>query len=116
MRGCCARSTGRWLRVEHAGQTGYVAVGYIALLEVPAAGPAAGTTLHPGRVATTDGLNLRVRAAPSSTAAIVKRLGPDWQVTIVDGPVTDEAGTAWVKIEHIGTQGWAAAAYIAAAA
>ena len=106
---------GRWLRVEHTGQTGYVAVGYIALVDVEEAAPAAGGTPRPGRVATTDGLNLRLRAAPSGEAAIIKRLGPGWQVTIVDGPVTDEAGAAWLKIEHTGTLGWAAAAYIAAA-
>ncbi len=64
-------------------------------------------------MATTDGLNLRLRAAPSAEATIIKRLGPGWQVTILDGPATDASGTAWLKLEHTGTLGWAAAAYIA---
>jgi cell wall-associated NlpC family hydrolase len=67
-------------------------------------------------VTNTDGANLRLRAAPRSDGEIVKRLGPGWQVTILAGPVTDDRGTAWVRLEHAGTTGYAAAAYVAGSA
>lgn len=101
---------GHWLRVEHAGQIGYVAVGYIALVDPETTGEP-----RTGRVANTGGANLRVRAQAGLDAPIVKRLGPGWQVTILEGPVADATGATWLKVEHTGTTGWAAAAYIAEA-
>ena len=65
---------------------------------------------RPGRVANTDGSNLRVRAAPSLDAPIVKRLGPGWRLTVLGEPSADGQ---WLRVEHGGTVVYAAVGYVA---
>ena len=105
---------GRWLRVEHGGTVGYVAAQFVALDGQPS--PSGARMPRSGWVTNTDGANLRLRAAPRAEASIVKRLGPGWQVTILEGPINDAAGTAWVRVEHGGTTGYAVASYVAGVA
>lgn len=109
---------GRWQRVEHGGVVGYVAAAYVTEVAAPAplasAPPApAASAPRAGWVANTEGATVRLRAAPSADAPIVKTLGPGWRVTILEGPITGGDGTAWVGIEHGGASGYVAAAYIA---
>jgi uncharacterized protein YraI len=62
-----------------------------------------------GRVANTDGANLRMRAAPGANAAIVKRLALGTRLTVMGGPTADGR---WLQIEHGGTTGYVAASYV----
>ena len=130
-----------WARVEHAGIIGYAAAEYIALGAAPAPVPTpesaapipstptpaprpATSTPEPtpldepraGWVANTDGVVLRLRTDPSVEAEIIKTLGPGWQVTLLTEPVASSDGTSWVRLEHGGSLGFAAAAYIAGTA
>lgn len=111
-----------WLKVEHGGAVGYVAAEFVAIAgaggqpATPPAPPAPQGGRRLGWVTNTDGANLRIRSSADVTSEILKRLAPGWQVTIVEGPFNDAQGAAWVKIEHAGTIGYAAAAYVAGAA
>jgi cell wall-associated NlpC family hydrolase len=112
---------GQWLKVQHGATTGYVAAEFVSFTappSEPATAPAApvASSGRAGWVANTDGSNLRLRAAASTSAEIVKRLEPGWKVTILDGPFTADDGAAWVRIEHGGVVGFAAAAYVAGSA
>jgi cell wall-associated NlpC family hydrolase len=111
-----------WLRVEHGGTSGYVAADYIAF-EAPAATASSAPAPAPapaapryGWVANTDGARLRIRTAPRVDAEVLKRVDPGWRVTIVEGPFTAADGSAWVRVEHGGVTGYAAAAYVAGSA
>lgn len=110
---------GEWLKVEHGGTTGYVAADYItftAAAAPPPAPAAAAAAPRYGWVANTDGSRLRLRTAPRIDAEVLKRVDPGWQVTILEGPFTAADGSAWVRVEHGGVTGYAAAAYIAGSA
>ncbi|MCC6626240.1 MAG: C40 family peptidase [Chloroflexi bacterium] len=115
---------GQWLRVTHGDQTGYVSAAFIELDGLGSASttPAVSEPAAPasraraGWVANTEGAALRVRSAPHAGGEIIKRLAEGWRVSILDGPVTAADGGAWVRIEHGGTTGWAAAAYVAGTA
>ena len=107
---------GSWLRVEHGGTIGYVAAEFVALDDGVNPSTAPARASRSGWVTNTDGANLRLRAAARPTAEILKRLAPGWQVTILEGPFTDASGAAWVRLEHAGTTGFAAAEYVAGAA
>jgi hypothetical protein len=99
----------------NAGTNGYVAAEFVGFDDHGATAPPPVAT-RAGWVANTDGARLRVRTAPRVDAEIVTRLEPGWRVTILEGPLTAADGSAWVRLEHGGITGYAAAAFVAGSA
>ena len=76
----------------------------------PAAGPSATRTV---RVAGTQGLSLRIRAAPSVQAATIK-LAPDGTQLLVTGEGKEAEGAVWwpVRDPSDNQEGWADSTYL----
>jgi uncharacterized protein YraI len=101
-----------WFKIQAPGGTGWMMAEF---LEGTSAPPSAPRLTGTARVANTNGDPLRMRSAPSTSGSVLTLLNPGATVTIVDGPVADNSGTAWYKISAKGLTGWAMAQYLAQA-
>lgn len=66
-------------------------------------------------VANTDGEGLNLRDAPSLDGAILLGMPEGATVTVLEDGVSDDAGTAWARLDYAGVEGYGAAAYLDAA-
>jgi hypothetical protein len=77
-------------------------------------GPLASQTTSPAllKVAGTGGFGLNLRATPSDTAEVVKRLADGDLLEPLEEPRQVE-GAAWYKVrDRTGSEGWVAAEYV----
>lgn len=71
--------------------------------------------LKPGtvaRVSNTDGDGVRMRTSPSTTADTIQTLSETWQVTILGGPVKDNRGNNFYKVEWANRTGYVMTQYV----
>ena len=113
-----------WSQVDYYGTVGYAASAYLS-------GGGGGIGEEPAPVApdpvSTGGLSIGANAVVSGTgggglnlrteawygASVMTIIADGNVVTIIDGPVTDDAGNAWYQVDYSSTIGWVHGGYLA---
>ncbi len=65
------------------------------------------------RVSYTGGDSIRVRSQPSYSSSVVASVPEGWLVSVLDGPVSDGAGSQWYKVVARGQTGYMVSDYLA---
>jgi uncharacterized protein YgiM (DUF1202 family) len=106
--GSCSPSTPRWLLVS-------LAVALLLTIASPIAAVHASTNLSSGDaavIADANGDNVRLRATPGASGAILAEFPEGTEVEIVDGPTPAADGTNWYKVTVSGQTGYMVADYL----
>ena len=112
---------GAWYKINDGDTDAYVSASFL----VAASGDAAASTTLASSsgfaegdrvaVASDDGTGLVMRDEPSTSGKRLGALGDGDVVTVVSGPVSDDDGGAWYKINDGDTDAYVAATYLVAA-
>ncbi|HEX2916555.1 MAG TPA: SH3 domain-containing C40 family peptidase [Chloroflexia bacterium] len=104
-------------RVNNNGQTGYVSIAYVASTpkgatstSTSSSNSAAGTYM---KVTNTDGDPIRFRTAPSHQADTNGFIHEGEVYKVISGPVKDDAGIKWYKLDRSGDAGYVDGTYLA---
>jgi cell wall-associated NlpC family hydrolase len=112
--------------VSYAGAQGYSAADYLIAAPPPTAEPPVVPIDEPATelpavsaqavVGGTGGDGLNLRTAPGVEAAILTALPEGAHVTVIGGPVSDDAGDPWYQVAAGGSSGWAFGAFLVSVA
>jgi cell wall-associated NlpC family hydrolase len=94
-------------KVEWAGRTGYVMTKFLS--RASSGGIAVGSQV---RVTGTDGDGVRLRQQPNASSSVITTLGENWLATVQGGPIKDNQGNNFYKVEWAGRSGYIIADYL----